>query len=246
MEAHIQHFPSCLKLAGFFSGCSHDVRKENSLVRSLRGTLMPLPRKTALSFVKNRGSQAEWGGTLISWIARGDEAAFRHFYDATSGLLFGLLLRILGHTETAEDVLSELYQEVRQKAARFDKQNERPLTWLIFMTHRQAIERLCGRLTSQGEISRNFRDKTKSTPPESFINITEQRRLIRAAMDSIPPLQQRIIELAFFSGMTKHEIAMELGQSPEAVEDGLRFAILQLFSVFKCMGFSPKPTTITH
>ncbi|HET6893152.1 MAG TPA: sigma-70 family RNA polymerase sigma factor [Pyrinomonadaceae bacterium] len=208
---------------------------------------MPLPRKTARSLIKNRGSQAEWGGTLISWIARGDEAAFRRFYDATNGLLFGLLLRILGHTQTAEDVLSELYQEVRLTAARFDKQNEKPLTWLIFMAHRQAIERLCGSLAPQSEISRNLRDKTKSTPiPDSFINITEQRRLIRAAMDSIPPLQQRIIELAFFSGMTRHEIAVELRQSPEAVEEGLRYAILQLFSVFKCMGFSPKPTTITH
>jgi hypothetical protein len=48
-----------------------------------------------------------------------------------------------------------------------------------------------------------------------------------------------MIELAFFSGMTRHEIAVELGESPEAVEEGLRFAILQLFSVFKSMGFSP-------
>lgn len=208
---------------------------------------MPLSRKTAISLVKNRRSQAEWEGTLISWIASGDEAAFRRFYDATNGLLFGLLLRILGHTQTAEDVLSELYQEVRRTAARFDKQNEKPLTWLIFMAHRQAIERLCGRLTPQRDTSRNLRDKTKSTRiPESFINITEQRRLIREAMDSIPHLQQRMIELAFFSGMTRHEIAKELGESPEAVEAGLRYAILQLFSVFKSMGFSPKPTTITH
>ena len=208
---------------------------------------MPLSRKTAPFLVGDQRPNAQREVTLIPWIGRGDEAAFRRFYDATNGLLFGLLLRILGHTQTAEDVLSELYQEVRRTAARFDKQNEKPLTWLIFMAHRQAIERLCGRLTTQSEISRNFRDKTKSTPvPESFINISEQRRLIRAAMDSIPPLQQRMVELAFFSGMTKPEIAMELGESPEAVEAGLRYAILQLFSVFKSMGFSPGPATVTH
>jgi hypothetical protein len=55
-----------------------------------------------------------------------------------------------------------------------------------------------------------------------------------------------MIELAFFSGMTRHEIAVELGESPEAVEAGLQYAILQLFSAFKCMGFSQKATTITH
>lgn len=208
---------------------------------------MPLSRRTARSKVKNQSSKAERGTTLLSLIASGDEAAFRLFYGATNGLLFALLLRILGHTQTAEEVLSELYQEVRQRAARFEKQNEKPLTWLIFMAHRQAIERLCGRAVPQSEISRNFRDKGKSTPvPESFINITEQRRLIRAAMDSIPHLQQRMIELAIFSGMTRHEIAMELGESPDAVGDGLRFAVLQLLGVFKCIVFSLKPTTITH
>jgi RNA polymerase sigma-70 factor (ECF subfamily) len=207
---------------------------------------MPLSRKTAPSLVRAQQSKAEREATLIQWIARGDEAAFRLFHDATNGLLFGLLLRILGHTQTAEDVLSELYEEVRQKAARFGKQNERPLTWLIFIAHRRAIERLCCSLTTHGEISRRIDGKTKSTTvPDSVINITEQRRLIRAAMDSIPHLQQRMIELAFFAGMTRHEIAIELGESPEAVEDGLRYAILQLFSVFKSMGFSPEPATVT-
>jgi RNA polymerase sigma-70 factor (ECF subfamily) len=203
---------------------------------------VPLSRKTALSLVRAQPASREREATLIPWIAKGDEAAFRLFYDATNGLLFGLLLRILGHTQTAEDVLSELYEEVRKKAARFGKQNERPLTWLILIAHRRAIEHLCRRLTTQNEGSRKIGGKTRSTTvPDSSINITEQRRLIRAAMDSIPYLQQRMVELAFFSGMTNLEIAMKLGQSPEAVEEGLRYAMLQLFGLFKSMGFSLEP-----
>ncbi len=202
---------------------------------------MPLSQKTDRSLVRDQRSKAQREATLISWIARGDEAAFRLFYEATNGLLFGILLRILGHTQTAEHVLSELYQEVREKAARFDKHNERPLTWLILITHRHAIERRCWGL---GEISHKFSGKTKSTAvPDSFVNITAQRRLIREATDSIPHQQQRMIELAFFCGMTRHEIAMKLGESPEAVDAGLRDAILQLFRVFKSLGFSPQPKT---
>ena len=170
-----------------------------------------------------RGREAD----LIAWIAIGDAGAFREFYDATNGLVFGLLLRILGHTQTAEEVLSELYEEVRQKAARFGRQNERPLTWLIFMAHRRAIECLCRKLRTQSH-------KT------STINITEQRRLIREAMDSIPDLHQQMIEMTFFAGMTNLEIAKELGQTPERVEATLRHAMLQLFQLFSAMGFSPE------
>ena len=188
---------------------------------------MPLSQNSATSFVRRKQPRADWEGNLISWMARGDEAAFKLFYDATNGLLFGLLLRILGHTQVAEEVLSELYEEVRHKAARFGSQNERPVTWLIFIAHRRAMERLCRKLTTQNQ------------KPGIVINITEQRRLIRAALDSIPYPQQQMIEMSFFAGMTNQEIAAEFELSPETVEGELRNALMRLFGLFRSMGFSP-------
>ena len=199
---------------------------------------MQLSRKPALSSVRTQNSRANQVGTLLPRIARGDEASFDLFFEATNGLLFGLLLRILGHTTTAEEVLSELYEEVRRRAAQFGKQNERPLTWLILMAHRRAIERLCNRLNTNHEKLRTSGGKTKST---SWINITEQRRLVQAGLNAIPPLQHRMIELAFFSGMTNLEIAKEVGQSPAVVEAELRHSMLELFGLFKSMGFSGSP-----
>ena len=196
---------------------------------------MQLSRKPTSSLVKAQHSTVGQVGALVPWIATGDEAAFRLFSEATNGLLFGLLLRILGHTQTAGEVLSELYEEVRRRAAQFGKQNERPLTWLILLTHRRAIERLCRQLTMNSETLRKSADQTKSS---ASINITAQRRLVRATLDAIPPLQHRMIELAFFSGMTHFEIAEETGQSSAAVEDGIRCAMLQLFGLFKSMSFT--------
>lgn len=203
---------------------------------------MQLSRNPTLSLVSGQHSRTDQVGTLVPWIARGDEASFRLFYEATNGLLFGLLLRILGHTQTAEEVLSELYEEVRRRAAQFGKQNERPLTWLILIAHRRAIECLSRQLTTNSETLRKSTAKTKST---SSINITEQRRLVRAALNAIPPLQHRMIELAFFSGMSNFEIAKEIGQSSTAVEDGIRCAMLQLFGLFKSMGFTVEPAKPT-
>ena len=201
---------------------------------------LQLSRKPALSLVRTQHSTDDQVGTLLPWIARGDEASFRLFFEATNGLLFGLLLRILGHMGTAEEVLSELYEEVRRRAPQFGKRNERPLTWLILMTHRRAIERLCNDLNTNREKLRTSRGNTQST---YSINITEQRRLVHAVLDAIPPLHHQMIELAFFSGMTNLEIAKEVGQSPAVVEARLRYAMLQLFVLFKSMGFSAEPGT---
>jgi len=191
-----------------------------------------LSQKPALSSGRAQHSTAHQAGTVVPWIASGDDAAYHLFFEATNGLVFGLLLRILGHTQTAEEVLPQVYDEVRRRAVLFSKQNERLLTWLILITHRRAIERLCCQLTTNGETLEERRG----------INITEQRRLVRAALDAIPPLQHRMIELAFFARMTNAEIAKELGQSPAAVEGGIRYAMLQLFELFKSMGFSVEPT----
>ncbi len=199
---------------------------------------MPSSPTSALPIVRVQHSTGHLHAKLVPWNARGDDAAFRVFFEATNGLLFGLLLRILGHTQTAEEVLSELYEEVRQRAGRFGKHNERPLTWLILMAHRRAIEHVCRQLTRRSEILATRGRKTESTTVrESFINITEQRRLVRAALDAIPPLQHQMIELAFFSGMTNLEIAKKLEQSPEAVEVGLQHAMSRLFGVFKSIHF---------
>ena len=54
-----------------------------------------------------------------------------------------------------------------------------------------------------------------------------------------------MIELAFFSGMTNFEIAKEIGQSPAVVEDGIRYAMLRLFALFKSMGYTVEPAKPT-
>lgn len=206
---------------------------------------MHLPRKPVLSPVRAQHSTSDRAATLLLCVARGDEAANRLFCEATNGLLFGILLRILGHTQTAEEVLAEVYEEVTQRAALFSKQNETALTWLILIAHRRAIERLCSQLTANSERSSKKRGKTKSTGVPASINITEQRRLVRATLEAIPPLQQRMIELAFFSGMSSLEIAKKLGLSPAAVEGGIRYSMLQLFGLFKSMGFTAEFRTHT-
>lgn len=205
---------------------------------------MQLSRKPELSLVSPQGVKTNLVEILLPRVARGDQAAYRLFCEATNGLIFGLLLRILGHTQIAEEVLAEVYEEVSRRAGLFSKQNERPLTWLILIAHRRAVERLCRQLTTNSVALYKTRNKTKlRAVPASPINITEQRRLVRATLESISPLQQRMIEYAFFSGMSSFEIAKELGQSPVEVEDGIQCAVLQLFGLFESMGFpaGPKP-----
>ena len=55
---------------------------------------------------------------LSQRITARDESAFTLFYEATSGLLFGLLLLTLSDTATAEEILAEVYDEMREQIGR--------------------------------------------------------------------------------------------------------------------------------
>ena len=60
--------------------------------------------------------QAELVG-LLAAVAEGDVAAFEQLYEATRAKLYGVLLRILGRPELADEVMQETYLKVWKMAA---------------------------------------------------------------------------------------------------------------------------------
>jgi RNA polymerase sigma-70 factor (ECF subfamily) len=179
-----------------------------------------------------RDLDLEW---LVPAIVAGDEVAFARFHDATGGLLFGLLLLILGDTALADKVLFAVYAEVRQHANRFDKNQDNLLTWLITVTHRHALENLC----SSGEarqyaLSVGLTNSPRSGSRHQFaISKSAHRRLVASTLGNLSPSEQKMIQLAYFSRMTPRAIAMQLGESPDRVKVGLQNGISQLYNLFK-------------
>ena len=172
---------------------------------------------------------------LVPSIANGDEPAVARFHDATSGLLFGLLLLTLGDTATAEEVLFEVYAEVRQHAARFDRNHESLLVWLITIAHRRALAHLCSSSEDpQFALSGGLTGTPGSGQPSRFgLSKSAHRRLVGAALVALSPAERKMIELAYFSRMTTSAIAVKLRQSPDTIKAGLQFGITQLYNLFK-------------
>lgn len=176
--------------------------------------------------------------TLLRAIAAGDSTANQGFNAATSGLLFGLLLRILGDTAAADLVLLKVYEEVRHHAAGFEKNGDSLLTWLITITHRRALEYLCSSKEDQQFLMSVGLATALSSGPEQRVAIRKSvhRRLVCATLSSLSPAERKMIEMAYFSRMTPSAIAAKLGQSPEVVRTGLQCGILGLYNLFRNYG----------
>src|SRR5689334_7303893 len=81
-------------------------------------------------------------GELLKSAARGDEAAFAEWYDATSARAFGLAVRVLRDRAQAEEVVQECYLDCWRHAIRFDPQRGSALSWLLTIVHRKAVDRV--------------------------------------------------------------------------------------------------------
>jgi RNA polymerase sigma-70 factor (ECF subfamily) len=166
---------------------------------------------------------------LLSRIAEGDEGALEQLYDRYRLILFGLLLRILHSRAEAEDCLQEVFLQVWRRAASFDEARGRPFTWLVTLARSRAIDRL----RSQASRHRTAQDAAREAVEEVSDAVTdaissERSRVVRRALDSLPEEQRRVLELAYFDGLTQTEIAARLGQPLGTVKTRTRSGMLKL------------------
>lgn len=170
-------------------------------------------------------------GDLITRTACGEESALRDLYDRTAGLVHGLALRIIGDPAAAEEVTEDVYLQVWRQAERYDPSRGAPLSWLLTVTRSRAIDR---RRAGAGDASRRAPlaeavDLPSPGPgPEVEVAVVERQHLVRRALAALVPEQRRVIELAYFGGLSHSEIAQAFRQPLGTVKTRVRLGMERL------------------
>ena len=168
---------------------------------------------------------------LLASIARGDHAAFGQFYDAYAGLAFGLIRRILRDKEAAEEVLQEVFWQIWREAASFDPRRGGPEAWLVMRAKTRAIDKLRSiRRKEQTFVAPVDEGSAPGADPRADdpAVAAADRTLVEGALARLPDAQRRVIELAFFGGMTQSEIAARLGEPIGTVKTRARLGLERL------------------
>ena len=79
---------------------------------------------------------------LVARVAVGDEGGLGELYDATSRLVYSLVLRIVSDAATADEVTLDVYKQVWRQASRYDESRGGPLAWLTTIARSRALDRL--------------------------------------------------------------------------------------------------------
>jgi RNA polymerase sigma-70 factor, ECF subfamily len=166
---------------------------------------------------------------LLAAIAKGDAAAFERLYEATRAKLYGVLLRILGKPELAEEVMQETYLKVWKMADKFDPTLASPITWMVAIARNRAIDIV----RKKGEVS--IEDEPEAmevaadTPaPLARREITDELKRLLSCLGKLDPEKQRIVLLAYYSGWSRDQLAKKLDIPVNTIKTWLRRSLLEI------------------
>jgi len=171
---------------------------------------------------------------LIGAVAKGDQAAFERIYVATRAKLYGVLLRILGKPELAEEVMQETYLKVWKMAHTFDPTLASPITWMVAMARNRAIDIVRRRSEVSIEDEPEAQNvAAESAPPLARREMTEELKRLLACLGKLDPEKQRIVLLAYYSGWSREQLSTKLDIPVNTIKTWLRRSLLE---IRECMG----------
>jgi len=167
---------------------------------------------------------------LLERVATGDQAAFAALYDEVGPKVYGLVRRILRDPAQSEEVTQEVFLDVWRNAARYDRARGRPLTWVLTLTHRRAVDRVRSEQASRDRDtlvgSRDARPGFDVVAEE--VQVRLEHREVRQALDRLTGLQREAVELAYYRGYTYRQVAELLDTPLGTVKTRLRDGLIRL------------------
>jgi RNA polymerase sigma-70 factor (ECF subfamily) len=173
--------------------------------------------------------------TLVTQVARGDTASLEALYDRYASRVLGISMKIVGDQALAEDILQETFWRVWQSAVTYQSQLGPFTGWLFRIARNLSIDAYRRRnVRPQAIISASGSEPILEETPDPDTNVAEQaqsilmNRQVRNALASLPDAQRRVIEMAYFYGMTRQEIAEATGEALGTVHTRARLALQKL------------------
>lgn len=176
-------------------------------------------------------SDPEVDRALVLRVVARDEAALAGLYDRYSAQVNGLALTFLGDPAVAEEVTHDVFLRVWEHPAAYDPARGTFAGWLFRVARNRAIDQLRRRReTSIGDLEAGpggWIADPEPTPEEQTLR--GLRRLeVLSALDTLPVDQRRLLEMAYYTGLSQREIAERLERPLGTVKSQIRSAMRRL------------------
>ena len=168
---------------------------------------------------------------LMQLVYKDREEAFEVIYDRHADAAFSLAYRICSQRALAEDVTQEAFLSLWHSRARYDRSRGSVRTWVLGIVHHRAIDAVRRRgVRDRGEVRDEGIEARVVAPERTDLEVArrEEAREVRNALEQLPAEQSRVIELAYFGGLTHVQIASLLGTPVGTVKGRMRLGLSKM------------------
>jgi RNA polymerase sigma-70 factor, ECF subfamily len=168
---------------------------------------------------------------LIERLRSRDPQAMADLYDRFSKVVFSVIVRVVRNASVAEELTQEAFLRAWNRGGDFDASRGRIGPWLLTIARNRAIDYL---RSTAGQQQANTFELVSSERVTLFVNNEqrmldqEQARRIRAGFSKLNENQRKVLELAYFEGLSQSEMAEKLGQPLGTVKTWVRTALSTL------------------
>jgi RNA polymerase sigma-70 factor, ECF subfamily len=157
---------------------------------------------------------------LMHVVQGGDPRAFEVLYDRHGGAAFSLAYRMVGKRAVAEDIVQEAFLSIWRSKVRYEREKGSVRTWVLGIVHHRTIDALRRNLVHERR-----RASAEGLEERQEAARREEAREVRAALQSLPGEQSRVIELAYYGGFTHTQIAEMLDMPVGTVKGRMRLGL---------------------
>ena len=167
---------------------------------------------------------------LIRQVANQERDAFSQLYDRFSTLVFTLALRMLRARSDAEDLLQEVFVQIWRQARSYSAERGSPEAWIVNIARSRAIDKIRSirRMEKSFVLTDDPARAESSDNVESSAAESEARMAMNSALANLPETQRKVLELAYFDGLTQTEIANRLAEPLGTIKTRMRSGIQRL------------------
>ncbi len=180
---------------------------------------------------------------LMRRVANGDAAALETLYEQYAPAVMGLALKMLGDRPSAEEVVQETFWRVWRNAESFCEQQGAFSNWLFGITRNLSIDIWRRGKARPQPIFDNEAEQQLENNPDPRADVSEsawttiKHVQVRQALNVLPPAQREVVEMAFFGGLTRQEIAEKMGVPLGTVHTRARLGLQKLREALEAQGF---------
>ncbi len=168
---------------------------------------------------------------LARRLQRRDSRAMADFYDRFGRLAYSVIFAIVRDSATAEDLVQETFLRVWNRMHAFEAGKGALGPWVLAIARNRAIDHI---RSLSARMDRNVYELDVREHPSLFVDMerdllnTDHARVIATAIAKLNTNQQKVIELAYYEGLSQTEMAERMGEPLGTVKTWVRTALKHL------------------